>query len=97
MNLTRKQSAQNLFAYSGINTREAFVGVNFEDDGFNWEFFDNRNWSDRDRVIFEVIRFLVTGTSKLQLQDLQLINTFDLLAVTDALKIGLGQINPLKE
>lgn len=96
MNLVRKQAAQTLFEYSGINKREAFVGVNFEDD-FNWDFFDNRNWSDRDRVIFEVIRFLVTGSSKLQLQDLQLISLYDLLAVTDALKIGLGQINPLKE
>lgn len=97
MNLIRKQAGQGLFEYSGINKREAFTEVNFEDNGFNWDFFDNRNWSDRDRVIFEVIRFLVTGSSKLQLQDLQLIDKYDLLAVTDAMKIGLGQINPLKE
>ena len=97
MNMIRKEAAQTLFAYSGINNREAFEQVNFQDNNFDWTFYDNRNWSDRDRVIFEVIRLLVTGNSSLGLQDLQLIGQYDLLAVTDALKIGLAQVNPIKE
>jgi hypothetical protein len=97
MNVIRKEAAQTLFAYSGINTREAFVNINFQDDNFDWTFYDSRNWSDRDRVIFEVIKLLVTGKSLLELQDFQLIGQYDLLAVTDALKIGLAQVNPIKE
>lgn len=97
MNLIRKEAAQTLFRCSGINNREAFELVNFEDNNFDWTFYDNRNWSDRDRVIFEVIRLLVTGKSSLELQDLQLISQYDLLAITDALKIGLAQVNPISE
>jgi len=97
MNIIRKEAGQTLFEYSGINNREAFAQTNFKDDNFDWSFYDNRNWSNRDRVIFEVIRLLVTGNSSLELQDLQSISQYDLLAVTDALKIGLAQVNPIKE
>jgi hypothetical protein len=81
----KHHSAALLARYTFLRDHPALAQCDFELGKINWEYIDLQEWSPTQLIIIEVLRFLVTGTANVQLEDLNYLTDVERNAVVMAL------------
>lgn len=78
-------SADILMKMTWMRDHPAFRTTDCEINQIDWAMIDSYEFSYQEGVMIEVLRFLLTGSSNAQLEDLLALNDTDLYAVILAL------------
>lgn len=81
----KHHSSALLARYTFIGEHPHFAHCDFELGKINWEYIDAQEWSPTQLIIIEVLRFLVTGSANVQLEDLNYLTEVERHAVVMAL------------
>jgi hypothetical protein len=81
----KHHSSALLARYTFLRDHPHLVHADFELGKINWEYIDAQEWSPTQLIIIEVLRFLVTGSANVQLEDLNYLTEVERHAVVMAL------------
>ena len=81
----KHHSSALLSRYTFLRDHPHLVHADFELGKINWEYIDAQEWSPTQLIIIEVLRFLVTGSANVQLEDLNYLTEVERHAVVMAL------------
>lgn len=96
MNHIQTQATHLFLKYTGLENHEALNSSNIDLGQIDFEQIAQAEVTEREYILFEIVRFLVTGESVMLLQDINKLSKTDLSAFIYAL-LHITQLNKIEE
>lgn len=96
MNHIKTQAIHLFLKYVGLESHEALNSSNIDLGQINFDQLSQVEVTEREYILFEIVRYLATGQSTLLLQDLSKLDKTDLSAFIYAL-LHITQLNKIEE
>jgi hypothetical protein len=89
MNYKRFQAASLLVRTTWMDTHPAFSTTDCEVNIIDWDRIDGYDWSLKEQILVEVLRFITSDESNVQLEDLLTLTQLEQQAVLVSLNVAL--------